>query len=73
MNYSSEQLPNERWGIYERGKLLATIGCYQTCHRILNLLAERESGNYNKSENWRSLKAKTKKLIKVSNFNVSKN
>ena len=38
MNYSIEQLPNGRWGIYAELKLLATIGCYQTGQKILALL-----------------------------------
>ncbi len=42
MSYSIEQLPNQRWGIYAENKLLATIGCYDTCLRVLELLRERK-------------------------------
>ena len=47
MNYSSEQLANGRWGIYQQGKLLATIGCYKTCQEILSWLAGQKSHNSN--------------------------
>jgi hypothetical protein len=73
MNYSSEQLPNGRWGIYQEGKLLATIGCYQTCTKILSLLQLRESNKSNKPQDLPSLQADTKKMAEISNSNVSKN
>ncbi|MGF1540338.1 MAG: hypothetical protein ACFCU5_07785 [Pleurocapsa sp.] len=73
MNYYYNRLPNGRWGIYEQGKLLATIGCYQTCQEILKLLAERKIGNSNKTKDLRSPQVDTKKLVGVSNSNVSKN
>ncbi|ELS00535.1 hypothetical protein Xen7305DRAFT_00002360 [Xenococcus sp. PCC 7305] len=38
MTYYSQELANNRWGIYEENKLLATIGCYKTCQRIVALL-----------------------------------
>ncbi len=72
MNYSSEQLPNGRWGIYGQGKLLATIGCYSTCQEILSLLAKRPSKNSNNPQSIPSLQADTEKLVKIANSNVSK-
>jgi hypothetical protein len=39
MSYSYKQLPNGRWGIYQELKLLATIGCYQTCQKIVASLS----------------------------------
>lgn len=41
MRYSTEQLPNRRWGIYADGRLLATLGCHKTCLKILELLSEK--------------------------------
>ena len=41
MRYSIEQLPNRRWGIYADDRLLATLGCQQTCLKVLKLLSER--------------------------------
>ena len=73
MNYSSEQLPNGRWGIYEQGKLLATIGCYQTCKEILSRLGFRKSNNLNNPKDLPSLQVTTKKLVEISDSNVSKN
>ncbi len=35
MQYSAKQLPNGRWGIYSELRLLATIGCKQTCDEII--------------------------------------
>jgi hypothetical protein len=72
MNYSSEQLPNGRWGIYQQGKLLATIGCYQTCAKILNLLQLRESNKSNKPQDLSSLQAETLKSVEISDFKASK-
>ena len=72
MNYSSEQLPNGRWGIYGQSKLLATIGCYSTCQEILSLLAKRKSHNSNKTKGVPSLQAHTEKLVKIADSNVSK-
>ena len=39
MTYSFKQLPNGRWGIYQDLKLLASIGCYQTCQKIVAVLS----------------------------------
>ena len=72
MNYSSEQLPNGRWGIYGQGKLLATIGCYSTCQEILNWLAKRKSNNSNPTKTVPSLQADTEKLVEIDNSNISK-
>ena len=41
MRYSTEQLSNRRWGIYADDRLLATVGCYKTCLKILKLLEYR--------------------------------
>lgn len=73
MNYSYNRLPNGRWGIYEQDKLLATIGCYQTCQEIVKLLAERQVGKSNKTKDLRSPQVETKKLVETYNSNVSKN
>ncbi|MDJ0636552.1 MAG: hypothetical protein QNJ34_25465 [Xenococcaceae cyanobacterium MO_188.B29] len=35
MNYSIQQLPSSRWGIYSQQQLIATIGCHQTAVKIL--------------------------------------
>ncbi len=72
MNYSSEQLPNGRWGIYEQGKLLATIGCYSSCQEILSLLAKRKSHNSNNPQGIPSLQADTDKLVEIADSNISK-
>ncbi len=72
MNYSSEQLPNGRWGIYEQGKLLATIGCYSSCQEILSLLAKRKSHNSKNPQGIPSLQAGTEKLVEIADSNVSK-
>ena len=73
MNYSSEQLPNGRWGIYGQGKLLATIGCYQTCQEILRRLGFGKSHNLNKTKGLLSLPTDTKKLSGIFDSNVSTN
>jgi hypothetical protein len=39
MTYSFKQLPNGRWGIYQDLKLLASIGCYHTCQKIVAALS----------------------------------
>jgi hypothetical protein len=72
MNYSSEQLPNGRWGIYQQGKLLATIGCYHTCQEILSRLGFRKFNNSNNPKDLPSLQVTTKKLVEISDSNVSK-
>lgn len=41
MSYLIKQLPNQRWGIYAEKKLLATIGCHNTCIQVLELLKKR--------------------------------
>ena len=42
MHYSTEQLSNRRWGIYVDDRLLASVGCYKTCLKILKLLSEKQ-------------------------------
>ncbi|MGK7893720.1 MAG: hypothetical protein AB4372_08865 [Xenococcus sp. (in: cyanobacteria)] len=41
MIYHIAQLPNQRWGIYLQLKLLATVGCYDTARKILELLGRK--------------------------------
>jgi hypothetical protein len=43
MSYHSEQLANGRWGIYINSKLIATIGCQDTCEKIIDFLENRLS------------------------------
>ena len=73
MNYSSERLPNGRWGIYQQGKLLATIGCYSTCQEILSRLGLGKSNNSNNPKNLQSLQADTEKLVEIADAKVDKN
>ncbi len=73
MNYSSEQLANGRWGIDQQGKLLATIGCYPTCQKILSRLGYRESNNLNHPKGLPSLPAETGKLEEIPDSKVSTN
>jgi hypothetical protein len=43
MSYHSEQLKNGRWGIFINSKLIATIGCPDTCKKIIYFLENRLS------------------------------
>ncbi len=38
MSYSIKQLSDQGWGIYADEKLLATLGCYDRCLKVLKLL-----------------------------------
>lgn len=60
MNYYSQELSNQRWGIYEEHKLLATIGCYKTCQRIVTLLKASNTKKFGITQDLRPLK-ETKK------------
>ena len=60
MNYYSQELANQRWGIYEEHKLLATIGCYKTCQRIVTLLKASNPHKFGITQDLRPLK-ETKK------------
>ena len=60
MNYYSQELANQRWGIYEEHKLLATIGCYKTCQRIVTLLKASNTRKFCITQDLRPLK-ETKK------------
>ncbi len=60
MKYYSQELANHRWGIYEEQKLLATIGCYKTCQRILTLLKASNTKKFRITEDLRPL-TQTKK------------
>ena len=41
MLYHSQQLENERWGIFINDQLVASIGCADTCQRIIGFLEAR--------------------------------
>ena len=53
MRYSSEQLSNRRWGIYADDRLLASVGCYKTCLKILKLLSEKQKHHQDKTSELR--------------------
>jgi hypothetical protein len=48
MHYSIKQLSNQRWGIYLETKLLATLGCYDKCLTVLELLQSQKRTGANK-------------------------
>ena len=41
--YYSQQLKNGRWGIFINNDLIATIGCQDTCQKIIGVLERRLS------------------------------
>ena len=43
MVYHSEQIQDKRWGIFVDNKLVASIGCPNTCQKILKSLETRLS------------------------------
>ncbi|MBD3886737.1 hypothetical protein IFO70_34350 [Phormidium tenue FACHB-886] len=43
MELYSSPLPDGRWGIYQAGNLLATIGCPLACQKIVEALQQRQS------------------------------
>lgn len=43
MVYDSKQLNNGRWGIFINRELVATIGCANTCQKIIQFLETRSS------------------------------
>ena len=45
MTYSIKQLPDRRWGIYLRNKLLATHGCQYTSSIVIELLQKKTKIN----------------------------
>lgn len=47
MLYHSQKLNNERWGIFFEDRLIATIGCYDTSQKIINILENRLSRSEN--------------------------
>jgi len=49
MLYHSQKLDKERWGIFFDDQLIATIGCYDTSQKIINLLENRLSPTENAS------------------------
>ena len=66
MNYYSQELANERWGIYEEHKLLATIGCYKTCQRILTSLRASNPQKFSITQDLRPLETKKSRSSKSS-------
>ncbi len=63
MHYYSKKLPNGRWGIYVELKLLATIGCYKSCQKLLNSLNDENSTNYNYSYSVKKIPAPATKTV----------
>ena len=49
MSYHSQQLPNQRWGIFVNNELVASIGCADTCDKIVDFLKSRLSEKNNSS------------------------
>lgn len=48
MNFSTQQLPSGKWGIYSDSRLLATVSCQKTCQTIFsNLLTGRRDAPCN--------------------------
>jgi hypothetical protein len=43
MLYYSKQLQNGRWGIFINNELVASIGCFDTCQKIVQFLENRLS------------------------------
>ena len=43
MSYKHKQLDNGRWGIFIEDRLVASIGCVDTCKKILQFLEYRSS------------------------------
>lgn len=41
MLYQSQQIENGRWGIFVNHQLVATIGCFDTCQKIIKCLEAR--------------------------------
>ncbi|MEM8677568.1 MAG: hypothetical protein AAGF83_27470 [Cyanobacteria bacterium P01_G01_bin.67] len=66
MVYDSRQLSNGRWGIFINSELIATIGCPDTCQKIVKFLETRLSpkniptarGNQRVSQYFQDLKLK---------------
>lgn len=44
MQFYSQPLPNGRFGIYVDSQLLATIGCSQSCRKMIKVLQQRHLG-----------------------------
>ena len=45
MTYSIQKLPNNRWGIYLKNKLLATHGSQHTSSAMLELLQKKSKSD----------------------------
>jgi hypothetical protein len=52
MNFSLQQISSDKWGIYSDARLLATVGCKETCETILaNLASGRKDAPSNSLSN----------------------
>ncbi len=71
MNYYSQELANQRWGIYEEHKLLATIGCYKTCQRIVTLLKASNPQKFGITQDLRPLETKKSRTSRTSKSSKS--
>ena len=45
MSYSYRELGNGRWGIFIDNQLVASIGCVDTCQKIVHFLETRSSNS----------------------------
>ena len=45
MLYHSQQIENGRWGIFIDHQLVATIGCFDTCQKIIKCLEARSASS----------------------------
>ncbi|MGF1588250.1 MAG: hypothetical protein ACFCU7_03230 [Pleurocapsa sp.] len=43
LKYQIKQAENQRWGIYQDGRLLATVGSYEACESIWKYLQQELS------------------------------
>lgn len=57
MSCYSKQLENDRWGIFIDNQLVASIGCSDTCQRIIDFLEARLQNQNLASSNLASNKA----------------
>ncbi|MEL6438277.1 MAG: hypothetical protein AAFQ80_03320 [Cyanobacteria bacterium J06621_8] len=64
MVYDYKQLNNGRWGIFINGELVATIGCANTCQKIVQFLESR-FGRQNAIESFDS-QGQERKLLQSS-------
>jgi hypothetical protein len=50
MSYYATELPDGRWGIFENGRILATIGSQAECRDLMKLLNQRKKSSQGKSQ-----------------------